>query len=124
MGDEQMTLLELMKTNGRIGLADISIRGAMSTGIPVGDHIVREYVEVINLPLHVRDDVAADGSPAIGSSAMTKEYTTILPETLTEIYVVCFGDRPCYKVTNPSDDFINDMREHRMVSLSEAKGRY
>ena len=29
-----------------------------------------------------------------------------------------------YKVTNPSEDFINDMREHCMVSLSEAKGRY
>ena len=69
-------------------------------------------------------DVAADGSPAIGGSAMTREYTTILCETLTRSYVVCFGDRPCYKVTNPSDDFINDMRQHRMVSLSEAKGRY
>ena len=69
-------------------------------------------------------DVATDGSPAIGGSAMTKEYTTILCETLTESYIVCFGDRPCYKVTNPSKDFINDMWQHRMVSLSEAKGRY
>ena len=69
-------------------------------------------------------DVAADGSHAIGGSAMTKEYTTILCETLTGSYIVCFGDRPCYKVTNPSEDFINDMRQHRMVSLSEAKGRY
>ena len=69
-------------------------------------------------------DVAADGSPAIGGCAMTKEYTTILHETLTGSYVVCFGDRPCYKVTNPSEDFINDMQHHRMASLSEAKGRY
>ena len=69
-------------------------------------------------------DVAADGSPANGGSAMTKEYTTILHETLTGSYVVCFGDRPCYKVTNPSEDFINDMRQHCMASLSEAKGRY
>ena len=69
-------------------------------------------------------DVAADGSPVVSGCAMTKEYTTILCETLTGSYVVCFGDHPCYKVTNPSEDFINDMREHRMVSLSEAKGRY
>ena len=69
-------------------------------------------------------DVAADGSPAIGGSAMTKEYTTILCETLTGSYIVCFGDRPCYKVTNPSEDFFNDMMQHRMVSPSEAKGRY
>ena len=69
-------------------------------------------------------DVAADGSPAIGGSAMTKEYTTILCETLTGSYIVCFGDRPCYRVTNPSKDFLNDMKQHSMVSLSEAKGRY
>lgn len=69
-------------------------------------------------------DVAADGSQAICGSALTKEYTTILCETLTGSYIVCFGDRPCYKVTNPSEDFFNDMRQHRMVSLSEAKGRY
>ena len=69
-------------------------------------------------------DVAADGSPAIGGSAMTKEYTTILCENLTDSYIVCFGDSPCYKVTNPSEYFINDMQQHRMVSLSKAKGRY
>lgn len=69
-------------------------------------------------------DVAEDGSQAIGGSALTKEYTTILCETLTGSYIVCFGDRPCYKVTNPSEDFFNDMRQHRMVGLSEAKGRY
>lgn len=69
-------------------------------------------------------DVAADGSPAIGGAAMTKEYTTVFHETLTESYIVCFGNRPCYKVTNPNEDFINDMQKHRVVGLSEAKGRY
>lgn len=69
-------------------------------------------------------DIATDGSPAISGCAMTKEYTTILCETLTGSYVVCFGDKPCYKVTNPNEDFINDMRQHCMVGLQEAKGRY
>ena len=69
-------------------------------------------------------DVATDGSPAIGGSAMTKEYTTILCETLTESYIVCFGDRPCYKVTNPSKDFLHDLMRHSMASLKEAQGRY
>ena len=69
-------------------------------------------------------DIAADGSPAIGGAAMTKEYTTVLCETLTGSYIVCFGDHPCYKVTNPSEDFINDMREHHMSGLREAKTRY
>ena len=69
-------------------------------------------------------DVAEDGYPAIGGSAMTKEYTTILHETLTESYIVCFGDRPCYKVTNPTEDFRNDMLQQYMVGLREAKVRY
>ena len=69
-------------------------------------------------------DVAADGYPAIGGSAMTKEYTTVFHETLTGSYVIFFGNRPCYKVTNPNEDFINDMQKHRVVGLSEAKGRY
>ena len=69
-------------------------------------------------------DVAEEGYPVIGGSAMTKEYTTILHETLTESYIVCFGDRPCYKVTNPTEDFRNDMRQQYMVGRREAKRRY
>ena len=69
-------------------------------------------------------DVAEEGSPAIGGSAMTKEYTTVFHETLTGSYVIFFGNRPCYKVTNPNEDFINDMQKHRVVGLSEAKTRY
>ena len=59
-----------------------------------------------------------------GGFDVAKEYTTVFHETLTESYIVCFGDRPCYKVTNPSEDFLNDMRQHRMVGLREAKTRY
>lgn len=69
-------------------------------------------------------DVTPEGEAMIGGSAMTKEYTTIIHELLTDTYCVFFGDRPCYKVDNPSEDFYKNMLKRQMVSLSEAKNRY
>ena len=69
-------------------------------------------------------DVTETGEPVMAGSAMTKEYTTIVHEVLTDTYCVFFGDRPCYKVDNPSEDFYKDMIKRQMVSLSEAKNRY
>lgn len=69
-------------------------------------------------------DVMKDGSPAIGGCAMTKEYTTVMHEKLTDSYVVFFGDRPCYKVTNANNEFYEDLKSRNMASLSEAKKRY
>lgn len=69
-------------------------------------------------------DVATDGSPAISGAAMTKEYTTVFHETLTGSYVIFFGNHPCYKVTNPNEDFLHDLMHHSMASLMEAQGRY
>lgn len=69
-------------------------------------------------------DVTSDGSPAIGGCAMTKEYTTVIHETVTDCYCVFFGDRPCYKVTNANQNFHEDLMKRQMASLSEAKERY
>lgn len=69
-------------------------------------------------------DVCEDGSQAMGGSAMTKEYTTVIHERVTDCYCVFFGDRACYKVTNANDDFYEDLANRQMVSLSKAKTRY
>ncbi len=69
-------------------------------------------------------DVTEDGQAAVGGCAMTKEYTTIVYEKCTETYVVFFGGRACYKVTNAKDAFFEDMRERNMASLSEAREKY
>lgn len=69
-------------------------------------------------------DITSDGSPAIGGCAMTKEYTTVIHETVTDCYCVFFGDRPCYKVTNANQNFHEDLMKRQMASLSEAKERY
>lgn len=69
-------------------------------------------------------DVTETGEPVVAGSAMTKEYTTIVHEKTTDTYCVFFGDRPCYKVDNPSNEFYEDMKKRQMASLSRAKNRY
>lgn len=69
-------------------------------------------------------DITPDESPTIGGCAMTKEYTTVIHETVTDCYCVFFGDRPCYKVTNANQNFHEDLMKRQMASLSEAKERY
>lgn len=53
-------------------------------------------------------DVTEAGEPVMAGSAMTEEYTTIVHEKTTDTYCVFFGDRPCYKVDNPSNEFYED----------------
>ena len=69
-------------------------------------------------------DVTENGEPTIGGCAMTEEYTIVIHERTTDCYWVFFGEQPCYKVTNANKDFYDDLMNHRMASLSEAKKRY
>lgn len=69
-------------------------------------------------------DILANGEPAIGGSAMTREYTTVFHELDTDCYIVCFGDRLCYKVTNANEQFLEDLKNRQMASLSKAKQNY
>lgn len=69
-------------------------------------------------------DVTEDGSPAWGGCTMTKEYTTVLHELLTDTYIIFFGEKMCYKVTNANAEFYEDLQKRQMASLSEAKRRY
>lgn len=69
-------------------------------------------------------DVTEDGSPACGGCAMTKEYTTVFHELLTDTYIIFFGEKMCYKVTNANAEFYEDLQKRQMASLSEAKRRY
>lgn len=69
-------------------------------------------------------DVTDTGEPTVGGCAMTEEYTVVVHERTSDCYCVFFGEQPCYKVTNANEDFLNDLRNHSMASLSEAKKRY
>lgn len=69
-------------------------------------------------------DVTSDGSAVIAGCAMTKEYTTVFHELTTDMYVVFFGENPCYMVNNPNTQFYDDLKKHQLCSLSQAKNLY
>ena len=69
-------------------------------------------------------DICKDGSPAIGGCALTEAYTVVIHERLTDIYFVFVNDRFCYYVEDANQIFLNDLKEHNIKSLSEAKKVY
>ena len=69
-------------------------------------------------------DVLPDGSPTIGGCAMTRAYTSVFHELDTDVYVVCFGDRVAYEVSDPGENFLCDLRDRALRGLREAQERY
>lgn len=69
-------------------------------------------------------DVTETGDPTFGGSAMTKAYTTVVHNLTTEAYVVFFGDRSCYMVTDATEEFLEDLKNRNLKSLSEARTKY
>ena len=68
-------------------------------------------------------DVDESGNAMVAGQVMTEAYTTVcnLSDTL---WIVCFGEEPCYAVENPTDKFFAYIRDRCMASRSEAKKRY
>lgn len=69
-------------------------------------------------------DRCKDGTAAVGGNAMTRAYTVVIKETLTETYGIFVDGRPCYMVDNPSGEFYRDLSERNMKSFSQAKKFY
>lgn len=69
-------------------------------------------------------DKSKDGQPTWGGSAMTTAYTTVFRETTEEVYLVFFAGEVCYVVTEPSEKFYSDLKEHELAPLSEADKLY
>lgn len=69
-------------------------------------------------------DLCKDGTASISGQSMTKEYTVVIKETLTDTYGIFVGGKPCYMVDNPKDEFYKDLSTRNMKSLSQAKKFY
>ena len=69
-------------------------------------------------------DVMPDGEPVFSGCSMTKEYTTIVYVKPIDIYVVFFGNKPAYTVSNPNELFLSDLTNRNMAPVSQAKKRY
>lgn len=68
-------------------------------------------------------DVCSDGSPAIGGCAITKAYTTVVHEEVTDQYFVFFNSELCY-IADRSEKFLRDLRDHNLLPLSHARKCY
>ena len=69
-------------------------------------------------------DLTKNGGAAIGGCAMTKEYTTVFHENITDSYIVFFGEIMAYRVTEPTEAFFEDLRVRNLAAISVAKMRY
>lgn len=69
-------------------------------------------------------DICEDGTPAYGGQAMTKAYTVVIEENLTNTYGVFIDGKACYKVYSPTDEFYNDLKNRKMKSLAGAEKCY
>ena len=69
-------------------------------------------------------DICKDGTPAIGGCAMTKAYTVVIEEKITQTYGIFVDGRFAYLVTDPTDEFFEDLNNRNMASVSRANKRY
>lgn len=69
-------------------------------------------------------DICEDGSPALGGCALTEAYTVVIHERLTDTYFVFVNNRLCYYIEDANQTFLDDLKEHNIKPLSEAKKVY
>lgn len=64
------------------------------------------------------------GFEGVGGCAMTEQYTVVVHERHTNIYIVCFGETPCYMVRDANQEFYDDLTNRNIKGLHSAKGVY
>jgi len=69
-------------------------------------------------------DIMPNGKPVFNSSAITKEYTTVVRISPFDVYCVFFGNKMAYACSKPNKNFLNDLKEQNMASISRSKWRY
>lgn len=69
-------------------------------------------------------DIDNFNNPVMAGSAMTKEYTIIIHEIVTDMYIIFFGDKAAYIVYDPKEVFYEDLRNRNMASKSKSFLRY
>ena len=69
-------------------------------------------------------DVDKDGMPVMAPQAITPAYTTVFFEPENKIYIVFVDSKCCYVVENANERFLSDLKNHSLVSVSEAMKVY
>lgn len=65
-----------------------------------------------------------DNPNATSGQAITDAYTTVVHERVTDTYIVFFDNKPCYKVNDPNEYFMNDLERHHLKGITRAKEMY
>lgn len=65
-----------------------------------------------------------DAPGTMCGQAFTKAYTTVIHECVTDTYLVFFGGRPAYQVTNATNAFYRDLSHRNLKSVMEAGKAY
>lgn len=65
-----------------------------------------------------------DTPNTFSGQAITDAYTTVVHERITDAYIVFFDNKPCYKVNDPNETFMNDLERHRLKGITGAKEAY
>lgn len=81
----------------------------------------------VDLVLHTFPQMwgsTALGFDGIGGQAMTEAYTTVVHERVTNTFVIFFGEKPCYSLIDPTEEFFEDLKNLRIAGVNEARDRY
>lgn len=81
----------------------------------------------VDLVLHTFPQMwgsTALGFEWIGGQAITEAYTTVVHERTTDIYIIFFGEMPCYSLTDPTEEFFKDLKNLQIVGINEAREKY
>ena len=81
----------------------------------------------VDLVLHTFPQMwgsTALGFDVIGGQAMTEAYTTVVHERVTNTFVIFFGEKPCYSLIDPTEEFFGDLKNLRIAGINEARERY
>ena len=63
-------------------------------------------------------------SGGFSGQAFIRQYITIVHDYTTDIHMVFGGNRSCYAIFDPSDNFWKDIQTKHMATLKEAAARY
>lgn len=65
-----------------------------------------------------------DAPESVSGQAITMAYTTVVHELVTNMFVVFIDNRPCYFISHPTKEFIEDLRDRNVVGRYYAQHRY
>jgi|GEM_PF-3005793 hypothetical protein len=69
-------------------------------------------------------DIDNNGHPYMVGDAMTNAYTVVFYESISKQYFVYFNSQLAYVITKANKNFLKDLHNDRLLSVSEARKKY